>query len=262
MPAIEIDSHGLTVRCPAWRDVAGLIHGTTTHQALPQTRPQDFHLLLGRARVCGALPPLAAFGAEQVHGADVALIDKPLEKYPNLHGLTMNTRNRSGYFEATDAFICEIPNTLITIRTADCLPVFLLDAAGRRVGLAHCGWRGLLAGLAGLAARQMIDRGSAPDLLQAWLGPAIRAEHYEVGRELVGRFQDAFPEIPAERLSPDGLRLDLAVVARRQLEAAGLASANILDSGECTFSRPDRYHSYRRQGERAGRMLSFIGFHR
>jgi copper oxidase (laccase) domain-containing protein len=82
-------------------------------------------------------------------------------------------------------------------------------------------------------------------------------ERYEVGEELVDEFRAAFPDAPA---SPDGTHLDLPAIASWQLEQAGLNPKRIFNSGECTRSQLDRYHSFRGEAEHAGRILSFIGF--
>ncbi len=257
MPDLELARDGLTARCPMWLAVAALIHGVTTRKALPQANSPDFRLALGRARVGGAIPVLPTLGAHQVHGTNIGVVTKSghesaidIEFFPN--------DKQSGRFRETDALICEVPGTLIVVQTADCLPLFLLDEENHRVGLAHCGWRGLRANLAGLIARRMIDRGSGAKALQAWLGPCIRADQYEVGPNLAAQFQSTFPNIPPDQLTPGGTHLDLAFLARRQLEGAGLPPNRIFDSESCTLSHPDLYHSYRGQGERAGRMLSFM----
>jgi hypothetical protein len=77
-----------------------------------------------------------------------------------------------------------------------------------------------------------------------------------VGRELVERFAASFP---GAEVSPDGIRLDLAAVLRHQLRSAGLAEEAIEDCGACTFADPSRFHSYRRDGGRAGQLLTIIG---
>ena len=145
---------------------------------------------------------------------------------------------------------------VLIIKSADCLPILFWDRKTRIVGACHCGWRGLLAGLAGKTAEAMVSMGAKRAALEAWIGPGIRAASYEVGEALVARFETAFP---STGLSPDGRRLDLAAVATEQLRAAGIAPSRIADSGQCTFADPVRYHSYRRDGPLAGRLLTVIG---
>lgn len=257
MQHAQLSTDGLTVHCPPWQAIPGLIHGVTTRQALPEPGKNQFFQAIERARAAGAFPSLLTLGADQVHGENLEVVSEPLESRHQPPGLQCDPEHQIGEFAATDALLTTLPGVLLVIQTADCMPVFLVDPAARMVGLAHCGWRGLRLGLAGKLARAMEAQGAAPAALQAWLGPAICADHYEVGQNLVEEFQGAFPGAP---VSPEGTHLDLAAVARWQLVQAGLSPARILDSAQCTLGEPGRYHSWRGAGEQAGRMLSFLGF--
>lgn len=147
-------------------------------------------------------------------------------------------------------------NQVCVVMTADCLPVLLCDTAGTRVSALHAGWRGLANGVleAGVNALQA---GGAHHELIAWLGPAIGPAVYEVGDEVRAAFisecaQDssAFAPSPAGRWFAN-----LYELARRRLQAAGVGA--VYGGDFCTFSEPDRFYSYRRDG-RAGRMGTFI----
>lgn len=254
---IQITTSGLTVQCPRWADVTGLIHGVTTRAALPGRGKDDFFTAIRRAREAGAMPAVPTIGAEQVHGEHIEAICEPLELRKHPVGFRCEDELDACEFPATDALVTAISGMLIVIQTADCLPVFLVDRENQVAGLAHCGWRGLHQGLAGKTACAMIGQGALVGNLEAWLGPCIQAEQYEVGRELVEDFRSAFPGAP---VSPNGTHLDLPAIARWQLEQAGLGPARIFNSGECTRGRMELYHSYRGDGKNAGRILSFIGF--
>ncbi len=126
----------------------------------------------------------------------------------------------------------------LAIMVADCLPVLLADRGGRWVGAAHCGWRGLAAGVldTALAAAPV----PASELI-AWLGPRICSHHYEVDapvRDALAAHDQAFRSAGRGRW-----QLDLGAVARAQLSAAGVC--NVHDRGGCAFV--DRHlYSYRR----------------
>ena len=244
--------------CPQWRAAPGLIHGMTTRHVLPDPGKLDFFASVRRLRGEALWPSEAiVIGADQVHGTRHRVLREPIDLAHPPRGLRTDPDLRAGEFEATDGLIVTVPGVLIVIRTADCLPLFLLDRNKRIAGLAHCGWRGLLDGLAGRIARGMMQAGTDPAMLEAWIGPHIRPQQYEVGAQLVERFGKTFPDV---EISPDGTHLNLASVARHELKLAGLDEKRIFDCGQCTRERTDRYHSYRAAGERAGRMFSFIGF--
>lgn len=250
------DEHERSIGSPAWRRQPGLVHGTTLRSLLPEPGKPTFFETLRRARDRGAFPSVLTFGADQVHGVAIASIRQPLTGADHPQGFQFDPALNAGEFAATDALITSLPGVLLVIQTADCLPVFYHDPVRKVVGLAHCGWRGLHAGLAGAMIPELLRARAELDSLRVWLGPCIGAVRYEVGARLVADFAAAFPGAP---VSPNGTHLDLPAVARWQLERAGLPPAAILESAECTAARPDRYHSWRLQAEGAGRMLSFIG---
>jgi YfiH family protein len=129
----------------------------------------------------------------------------------------------------------------------------------RRVAAAHAGWRGTAAGVARETVAAMGARGSRPADIIAVLGPSIGACCYEVGPELRAEFGpdgDAFFR-PGPRGKP---HLDVRAANVRQLEQAGLTPDHIHHVADCTMCRADLYHSYRREGKGAGRMVNYVGF--
>jgi len=156
-----------------------------------------------------------------------------------------------------DALVGGRAGALLTVRTADCLPVLLVDPVRRVVGAAHAGWRGMAAGIVLNTAAEMERRyASRPQDLEALLGPCIRAENYEVGEEVAAEFDPAAVMRRPEWSRP---HLDLPAAARRQLAAAGLSQERVLDTGLCTFAHPELFPSYRRDGVQCGRLVAAIG---
>jgi len=184
--------------------------------------------------------------------------------------------------------LTEEAGILLSVRTADCLPVLLVDPKHRAVAAVHAGWRGVLARVVEKAVGEMRRvYGSEPETLLAVLGPSIRACCYEVGEEVEEAFQGRFPhadkffrkvsEPPAahpkrrplcflnmqppghDSTCPPPIHLDLVAVAQDQLLAAGLAPHHVAAVDFCTACRTDLFYSYRQEGSRAGRMLAVIG---
>lgn len=155
-----------------------------------------------------------------------------------------------------DALITNLPQAALSVRTADCVPILLVDPIRRAVAAVHAGWRGILTGVASSAVEALqTGFGSAPEALEAALGPCVGPCCYEVGPEVAAEFQPWFPE----RNDLTGrARIDLAEALRRQLTAAGLRPDRIVAAGICTCCRADLCHSYRRDGRQAGRMVSGI----
>ena len=140
------------------------------------------------------------------------------------------------------------------VMTADCLPVLFCDRAGRRVGAAHAGWRGLAQGVLGSAVAAM---GSPPDELLAWFGPAIGPAAYEVGGEVRETFvsRDAGAAEAFEANARGRWQADLYALARLELNRLGV---HAIHGGDfCTQSDAERFFSHRREAP-CGRMASLI----
>jgi YfiH family protein len=148
-----------------------------------------------------------------------------------------------------DALISDRAGVLVGVRTADCVPILLVDPSIPVVAVIHAGWRGSAENIAAAAVRKLSARWrTRPGDLRAAIGPSISVCCYEVGPEVVRRFG-----IQAE----GSVHLDLPAINEAQLRAAGVA--DIWKSGECTFCSPGRFFSFRREREQAGRMVSFVG---
>jgi hypothetical protein len=158
-------------------------------------------------------------------------------------------------FDEGDALISAQPGVIVGIRTADCVPILLADQRTRAVAAAHAGWRGTAQNIAGSVVNEMRKRfGSRVEDLHAAVGPSIGPCCYEVGADVARQFGTWCPDLDS---ASGPVRLDLPAINKVQLSAIGVP--DIWVAGECTFCLPERYFSFRREKEQAGRMLSFIG---
>jgi YfiH family protein len=156
-----------------------------------------------------------------------------------------------------DALVSNTPGLFLGVRTADCLPIFIVDERLRAIAAVHAGWRGAAARISAKAVETLAARFSShPQDLLAAIGPGICAACYRVGPEVAQRFRAWLPEL-------SGLAgetgLDLLEANRRQLVEAGIPPGRIFAGAPCTFCHPDQFHSHRRDSQKAGRMLSAIG---
>lgn len=153
-----------------------------------------------------------------------------------------------------DAAYARQAGQVCVVMTADCLPVLFCDRAGTVVAAAHAGWRGLLAGVLESTLHAM---GVAPGELLAWLGPAIGPQAFEVGDEVRAAFVAHDPAAAAAFAAhtPGKWLADIELLARQRLNQAGVTA--IYGGGMCTVSDPERFFSYRRDGQ-TGRMAALI----
>jgi polyphenol oxidase len=192
------------------------------------------------------------------HGFGTRHVDIPA-RFPHLATLNQMhsaewfaAEGRSGLLGQGDALLENTPGAVVAVKTADCVPLLLVDPANRAVAAVHAGWRGTAAGIARRAVEAMRGRfGTEPADLHAALGPGIGVCCFEVGAEV------------AERFGRTGrVHLDLEAENRAQLLESGVTAERIYASKICTVCEAGEFHSFRRDRERAGRMYSFLGLDR
>jgi YfiH family protein len=157
-----------------------------------------------------------------------------------------------------DASYSKKPGTVCGVLTADCLPVFVCNKQGTTVGIAHAGWRGLVDGIIESLIESLDCNGE--DLI-VHLGPAISQLYFEVGGEVKSQylsknknFENCFTYLNSKHY------LDLYKAARVVLKSLGVSS--ISGGDRCTYKESGQYFSYRRDGERSGRMAHLIWMER
>ncbi len=158
---------------------------------------------------------------------------------------------RSGCLGEGDALVENIPGRLVGVKTADCLPILLADARLRAVAAVHAGWRGTVNGIARRAVEAMGQQfGTRPQDIHAAIGPGILECCFEVGPEVAAQFGVA---------AAGPVKIDLVAPNRAQLTDAGVPANQIYAAHRCTMCGVEEFHSYRRDREQSGRMLSVIG---
>ena len=211
---------------------------------------------------------LPAASLRQLHSDIVQVVEEPAVRLPG------------------DALVTSTPRLALTVKTADCLPVFLADPEHRVVAAVHAGWRGTRKRIVEKTVGVMRSHfGADPAGVLAALGPGIHACCYQVGAEVIEQYRSQFPyaealfrnveeENPADILVPRQTMvehkafmrpletargyLDLEEANYRQLLEAGVSPRRIARGAPCTACRTDLFYSYRREGARAGRLLSQI----
>jgi YfiH family protein len=176
----------------------------------------------------------------QVHGSSVVEADSLADSQVNA--------------TEADAAVARRPGTVCAVLIADCVPVLLADRAGTTVAIAHAGWRGLSSGVVEKTVEQTA---LAPESLLAYLGPGIGPRSFEVGADVRDAFLARDPGAAAvfSPHAPGKWLADLFALARRRLTALGVK--NVYGGGDCTYSDPKRFFSYRRE-RITGRMAAVI----
>ena len=185
-----------------------------------------------------------------------------------VHGTTVfHARALHGEMAEADAVITKEQGLVLAIQVADCLPILFATDDGRWIGAAHAGWRGLVSGVIEAtvsaiqaAAMQAADAPIGPASIQAWLGPCIGRQAFEVGEEVREAFLAAGDPSDAFVANSRGRwQADLVLLAQRRLQRLGITQ---ISGGQwCTASDPERFFSHRREsldGGQSGRMAALI----
>lgn len=184
----------------------------------------------------------------QVHGTDALVLDHPV-------------RGGETFAGGWDALLTNQAGVVLTIRTADCLPMLVHDPVRHVVAALHVGWRGAVAGIVPKTLSLLRQRfGSTPESLQIGIGPSVGPCCYEVDEPVLSRLRAGFRDWRSvvEETGPNKAMLDLHALVRRQAQAAGVDGDRIQSVRVCTACHPDLFYSYRREGTVKGTMISGI----
>lgn len=221
------------LRVSGWADWGWLIHGFSTRST------GDFLDWPSDDEIC------KRFGAA---GAGTAML-----KQVHSGRCVRADRAWSATRPEADAVCTNRPRVLVGVRTADCLPILLVDPSRRAVAAVHAGWRGAAARVLPSAVESMASEYSCrPGDIEAAIGPGIGPCCFEVGEEVAGQFSEEF-------VSRDGPKphVDLAGILGAQLRQSGVDRCAI--AGHCTSCDLDRYFSHRAEHGDTGRMLALVG---
>ena len=161
-----------------------------------------------------------------------------------VHGTRVAVINRhSPYISPeTDALVTKDEDTILTLTGADCFPVYFEEKQAGVIGLAHCGWRGIVAGILPETIAAIKKTGGKESNITVTFGPGICAKHFEIQEDVLSSFAEY-----SEYISRDtGIHVDLKGIMRKQIQSLGILPEKIIDYGECTYCLTEKYFSYRR----------------
>ena len=156
--------------------------------------------------------------------------------------------NTDGVFSSNNRIVC-------SIKVADCLPIFFAHKTELFFGIVHAGWRGLVNGIILESIKLIKSRKIALNEIDVFIGPSIQACCFEVGGDIIDRFNQKF----IKQNMNSKYFVNLQGIAKNKLENGGILKKHIKVSEECTFCQFEKYFSFRREGDKSGRMFGLIG---
>ena len=189
-----------------------------------------------------------------------ALKIKKLHNLKQVHGnrvVAAGKRFKTGV--KADAIITSETNTPIAVKVADCVAMIIVDPRNKAVAAVHAGWRGTAKRIIVKAIKAMKKKfKSRPSEMIVSLSPAIRSCCYETGKDIYNKLKKDGDFSNIFTIRGGRVYMDLHKANKNLLLRAGLRNKNIYVNDICTFCNRKLYHSYRRDGKKAGRMYSIV----
>ena len=205
-------------------------------------------ILKNRRSIQQQFPNMQFIVANQTHSDHISIIT---------HTTSRGWDNIDTIINSSDALITNQKGVMLTILTADCVPILLFDPKQKVVSAIHSGWKGTKQQITLKVVEKMQKEfNSNPVDIIAGVAPSIGRCCYEVDWGVAQYFQEynnAFDKIGEKYM------LDLPYINKSQLLKAGLQEKNIELSNICTACEVDRYFSYRKENGCSGRFMSMIG---
>lgn len=162
-----------------------------------------------------------------------------------------------------DGLVTDVPGLVLAAFYADCVPLYLVDPVRRCIGLSHAGWRGTVGKIGKKTVELMREQyGSSPEDLVAAIGPSICQSCYEVSKDVIEKFQEAFDERfwPELFYEKGGGKYQLNLWRANELGflEAGVRAERIAAAGVCTCCNPGLLFSHRASRGRRGNLGAFL----
>jgi polyphenol oxidase len=172
----------------------------------------------------------------QCHSTEVLRVDTP------------------GEYQNYDALITDQKHVAVAVTVADCVPILLFDPVNKVIGAVHAGWKGTAHSIGMCAVSSMMkEYGTNPAKLLVFIGPSAGVCCYEVSEDVAVMFRNKIVSSDNNKVF-----IDLKQENSQNLQEAGVLAANIEISSYCTICDPVLFHSHRRNGSKAGRMMAAI----
>lgn len=174
----------------------------------------------------------------QVHSPDVMCVEKFLDDAPKV-----------------DALITKEKGLVLTVKTADCAPVLIVDKKNKIIAAIHAGWRGAFQGVIENTVLKMLQMGAEISEMVAGIGPHIQKKSFLADEKMKALFPITEHHFFKGRETGDGYLFDFDGYVLYRIKRAGILNVeSVLDDTYQNMS----YLSYRRDPENPERQYSYI----
>lgn len=183
--------------------------------------------------------------ANQNHTEDIKIINKKINIENDFDGMITNKKN-----------------IILSTINADCILMIFYDPIKKVIANIHSGWRGTLKRISEKAVKKMHEEfGCEFSDIICCMSPSICKKHFEVDFDVYNIFKKEFIDLNNENIyskTTNKYNIDTVLINKIILEKIGLKKHNIIDSGICSVCNKEIIHSYRANGEKAGRSTLLI----
>jgi YfiH family protein len=190
--------------------------------------------------------------SRQVHGDRIRVITSADGTHDLFDPLT----------EEADGLMTDVPGIMLTVFSADCIPILLYDPERRVIAALHAGWRGTSSGIVTRAVEKMTQAYDCrPEQILAAIGPGIGQCHFETHEDVPNAMTESMGAsvFPFIKTRPAGkFNIDLKGINADRLERAGLWKSHIAVCELCTACQPELFWSHRIHGTERGSQAAMI----
>ena len=238
------------IRSNLFRQFPGLVFGFSTKAGGVSPEPYCLNLSISVGD-----DPKNVKRNRKIFFDELGINEEQVTFQKQIHSTNINYSDKPEHFDGCDAIYTDKKNNYLAVGVADCIPVFLYEPEKKIVAGVHSGWKGTQGKILTKTINELIERFKIDvSKLNAFIGPGISQESYEVGEDVAKYFEEDVKIKKGEKYF-----LDLKKDNFKQLIASGVKIDNIEISELCTYREKNLLHSYRRDGNKSGRMFGIIG---
>ena len=170
------------------------------------------------------------------------------------HSKNIVFSNKSGKIDNCDGVFTSNPRVVCVIKVADCMPIFFAHQSSTFYGVVHAGWKGLTKGILKCSSTICKKHELKLDEIDIYIGPSIQKCCFEVSKDIINKF----PSWSIRSKRSGKFMVNLQKIAFEELRSIGFDRKRIEINSDCSFCKKNNYYSYRRDGEKTGRMIGVI----
>ena len=175
-----------------------------------------------------------------------------------IHSASVKKVKKAGIYADTDALITNNQDILLSVQTADCLPIFMFEPEKNVITVIHAGWQGALKGIVSNTLDSLINEYKIQtDILNVAIGPGLQSSCFELREDVFMKFPDEFL---IEHGDIEKKYLNLHGYIESQMLNYNIKKENIYMDLNCTHCQTDKFYSYRCDKYQSGRMMGIISF--